>query len=976
MQFGSVVAKVGLILLLLAVLFIFGVGRARAQTGPGTLHGHVTDPSGAAVVNATVEVLKPDGQATTTATNRVGVFDVKGLAPGQYVIKVDAPGFATFLEQDVEITAGPPRELNVTLSIAVEKQEVEVQEHTTTVDVAPSRNASAVVMTGKDLEALSDDPDELQSDLEALAGPSAGPNGGQLYIDGFTAGQLPPKSSIREIRINQNPFSSEYDKLGYGRIEIFTKPGTDKFHGQIAVQGNSSAFNSKNPFLAQEPSYYSTQYMGSVGGPINKRSSFFFDFQRRNINEVAIINAEILNPACQPGQPTSCNSANYAYNYTAAVPNPYARTNLSPRIDYQLSKNNTLTARYQFFQDTQTNDGVGGFSLASQGYNSRSTEHTLQLGDTQVVGTKIINETRFQYLHDYEDQAAQNTDTSVEVADAFSSGGSAVGNTSSLSNHYELQNYTSISLGKHYLKFGGRLRSVHEDSIQAVNFNGTYYFPSIQAYRDSFVGLGQLASQYQQTSGGISSSGSPSPPVPGASVSWVDAGLYLQDDWRVRANLTLSYGLRFETQSKIDDHADWAPRVGLSWGVGGGGKNAAKTVVRAGFGMFYDRFKEDYMLQALRFNGANQVNYIVPSPDFFSYPPQPPSLLPSLVSPTSYLIDPALHAPCIIQSAVSVEQQISKDANFTVSYLNSRGVHQFLTRNINAPIPPAIDPTDPRVRPYGNLDNMYQYASEGIFKQNQLIANANVRVGARLSLFGYYTLNYANSDVGRISDFPSNQYDLSVDYGRASYDFRHRAFVGGTIALPYAFRLSPFMIVTSGMPYNVTVGQDLNGDSIFNDRPAFAANAAGSCELPTEACHYNANPDPTAARVPINYLTGPSRFTLNLRLGKTFGFGPEGGGTTAGQAGTAGGPHGGHGPQGGGYGRSMSGPFGLGPVTNRRYNLTFSVLARNALNRMNLATPIGNVNSPFFGESTALAGGPFSSTAANRRIELQATFSF
>ena len=105
------------------------------------------------------------------------------------------------------------------------------------------------MLSGKDLEALPDDPDELQSDLEALAGPSAGPNGGQLYIDGFTAGQLPPKSSIREIRINQNPFSAEYDKLGYGRIEIFTKPGTDKYHGQFSVEGNSSGLNTRNPFL-------------------------------------------------------------------------------------------------------------------------------------------------------------------------------------------------------------------------------------------------------------------------------------------------------------------------------------------------------------------------------------------------------------------------------------------------------------------------------------------------------------------------------------------------------------------------------------------------------------------------------------------------------------------------------------------------------------------------------------------------------
>ena len=149
------------------------------------------------------------------------------------------------------------------------------------------------MLSGKDLEALPDDPDELQADLEALAGPSAGPNGGQIYIDGFTAGQLPPKSSIREIRINQNPFSAEYDKLGYGRIEIFTKPGTDKFHGQFSVEGNSSGLNTRNPFLdadATQP-YDSVIYMGNIGGPINKKASFFFNVQRRNIDEIAVVNA-------------------------------------------------------------------------------------------------------------------------------------------------------------------------------------------------------------------------------------------------------------------------------------------------------------------------------------------------------------------------------------------------------------------------------------------------------------------------------------------------------------------------------------------------------------------------------------------------------------------------------------------------------------------------------------------------------------
>ncbi|MGA7191518.1 MAG: carboxypeptidase regulatory-like domain-containing protein, partial [Candidatus Acidiferrales bacterium] len=240
-----------------------------AQTTTGAIHGQVTDPSAAAVVGASVIVTTPDGKSLAATTNRDGVFDVKGLAPGKYIVEVIAKGFALYKNETVQVTAGQIQDLKISLTIEEEQQQVTVTEQAGAVDVSPTNNAGAIVLNGAALDALPDDPDELQTDLTALAGPSAGPNGGQFYIDGFTAGQLPPKSAIREIRINQNPFSAEYDKVGYGRIEIFTKPGTDKWHGGFSVNGNDSAFNSKNPFFDSHaaagtpyPGYYSVQYSG------------------------------------------------------------------------------------------------------------------------------------------------------------------------------------------------------------------------------------------------------------------------------------------------------------------------------------------------------------------------------------------------------------------------------------------------------------------------------------------------------------------------------------------------------------------------------------------------------------------------------------------------------------------------------------------------------------------------------------------
>src|SRR5665213_670100 len=260
----------------IVVLLVCSTG-LHAQTGTGTLRGQITDQSGAAVPNVPITLTGPGGQTIPARANQNGVFDVRDLPPGKYTVDAVISGFAAYKNDTVEITAGQTQQLNIALSIEQQQQQVTVTGDVPILDVTPSNNASSVVISGKELEALPDDPDELQSDLEALAGPSLGPNGGQMYIDGFTAGQLPPKSSIREIRINQNPFSAEYDKLGYGRIEIFTKPGTDQFHGQFLILGNDSAFNSRSPYLgsASLPGYDTLQVNGAVGGPLSKKASFF-----------------------------------------------------------------------------------------------------------------------------------------------------------------------------------------------------------------------------------------------------------------------------------------------------------------------------------------------------------------------------------------------------------------------------------------------------------------------------------------------------------------------------------------------------------------------------------------------------------------------------------------------------------------------------------------------------------------------------
>lgn len=928
---------------MIAALLLFAA--LAAPPGPARLTGVVTDPSGALIPAATITVTGPQGFVKVAQTDAQGRYQIDGLPPASYTVRASATGFALF-EKTVDLTTGTPAKLDIQLTVTLEKQEVTVSD-SAHVDVDPSANVGALVLKGADLDALSDDPDDLQNDLEALAGPAAGPNGGQIYIDGFTGGRLPPKESIREVRVNQNPFSSEYDRLGFGRIEVFTKPGTDKFRGQAFFNFGDGIFNSRNPFAPNKPPYQQKMLSGNVSGPLGKKASFFIDAERRDQQESSVVDALTLSGP-----------------FSQALLSPVVRTTVSPRIDYQLTSNNTLVGRYSYSYVTQENQGIGVFTLPTRAYNVNNTEQSASLTDTIVLSPRVINETRFQYLRERNDQFGNNNSPGVQVLGAFTGGGTPFGLGQSFNNQdrYELQNYTSMTRGAHFFKFGGRLRDVQLDNFSSQNFNGTFVFTSLDAYN-----LGD-PSQFSITTG-----------TPLAKVAQYDVGLFAQDDWRVKPNFTLSLGLRYETQTNISDHGDIAPRVGFAWGIGSGKTRQPKTVIRGGFGIFYDRFSQDLVMQALQLNGVVQQQYLIPAPiNFYPNIPCVPGLDPSIPcsgSPavlggpsTIRQINSDLRAPYTLQGAIGVERQLPKNVTLALTYTHSRGVHLLRSRNINAPFADGLRPY-----PSSPYNNIYQYESSGLFSQDQLITNINARISSKVNLFGYYALGKARSNTDGAGSFPSNQYNESADWGRAGFDVRHRVFMGGSVVAPLGLRFSPFIIASSGQPYDIILGRDLNGDSIFNDRPAFSSDP----NSPILRNRFNPNPAPGDTTIPRNYGEGPGMFSINLRLSRTFGFGE-----TSGSAAAPGGgfPQGGlmvGGPRGGGGrgGGMRGGPFGDTP-TNHRYNITIGISARNLFNHVNLAPPIGNLSSPLFGTSNALAGGFFNAATANRRIEMQLRFSF
>jgi hypothetical protein len=967
-----------------------------AQTTPtanGTVRGTVMDPDAAIIPGAAITLTPASGKPVTGTSGSDGTYRMAAPA-GTYTMTVSMPGFATTSKPGLKITAGQSITSDIKLIIGDQETVVNVTSDAATVSVDADSNASSTIIKGADLEALSDDPDELSAELTALAGPSAGPSGGQIYVDGFTGGQLPPKSSIREIRINQNPFSAEYDKLGFGRIEVFTKPGTDKFHGSLSVQGNDNVLNTSNPFLGatgSQPPYYTFFLLGNVTGPVTKTSSFSLGGSDRTIQQNVIVDptgfystSATATAPCAPGTVTGCG--NFGFPASArAVFQPQQRRDITPRFDLALGKKNVLTARYQYEGGNTQNSGGGGNSLQSTFTNVSNSENTIQISDTQTFNAKVVNETRFEWQRDNTNSSAVSNAPTLSVQGSFTSGGAGSESANTVNTHIEAQNYTSVALSKHFIRFGGRLRTTSESSTNVPNPGGSFTYnylldpcsdptvtnkPSSCVTPNSTPCLGANAGASSYQCGIASQFRITTVQQPTVSARETDLGLYAEDDWKMRSNLTFSYGLRYEAENKVSSH-DMAPRLSLAYGIPRANGKAPMTVLRLGFGIFYDRFALSDFLTTVAEQPGVQSSLTVTNPTC-----QPGVCNGSSGGATgkltSYNLAPNLRSSYIMQSAVGVDQQLGKIGTISFNYLPSLGNHEFLTRLTATP----------------TLFN-YQFQSEGVFREQQLFVNANIRTRVT-TLFGYYALNIANSNTSGSSFIPTST-NPRVDYGRATFAQRNLVAVGASYNAPYKISLAPFLVAHSGTPYNITTGVDNNGDSVYNDRPAFTNGSSASC---SNASTFTSPAAGTAySEIPINYCTGPAAFTFNLRVYRVFGFGPKlvTAASSGSQGGGQGGPGGGGNHSGGGGGRGGIAPGmggggpgggrgggGMGGNSGRRFNVTLGAQAQNLFNVIPYAAPTATsaLTSTQFGKLTQLAGRPFSTPNAVRTIQLQLTFNF
>jgi hypothetical protein len=1004
--------------LLLALALCAGAALAQQAA---SLRGQVSDEFGGVIVGATVTATDAAGKAKSTVTDNDGGFNLPGLQPGRYSVSIFSTGFAPFVNPEVDVAAGRNELPKVTLGVSLEKEEVTVaSEGPVSIDNA---SPGAIVLKGKDLEALPEDPDELAAALQALAGPAAGPNGGQITIDGFEGGRIPSRDSIREIRVNDNPLSAENDRPGFGGIQIFTKPGTDKLRGSLGMTFNDESLNSRNPFLqsAKRPPFQSRQYSGNLSGSIvPKKASFFLDFFRSETDDNDLVNGFRLNPA----------NINETLPVNLAILTPLRNWSINPRVDYAINDKHTLVARYSFFHNDALNQGVSQYSLPERAFDTTSSNHTVQLTETAVLNKSTVNETRFQFIRSrFSNSPLSEGVVAVNVSDAFFSGSAPSGESFNETTRWEVTNTTTQAHGAHSLKFGARLRGIRLSDFSQGNFSGTYSFSSLDQYRQAVAGTlinGQRAvpTQFSIATG-----------EPLAEISQVDFGGFVQDDWKLRPNLTLGGGIRYERQTNIDSKFNFAPRVYLAWSPDGGAQRQAKTVIRFGFGLFYDRIGENIALQIERVGGGGlQQQFVVRDPAILAQTVfdatghvasgglTAAQLAGFATSQATRRLAPDATAPYSYISGFMLTRQLTKTTTLNLFFSTYDTRHLLRSRNINAPL--NINGTFRR--PQTALGDIYQYETSGTQSMKQLNIGVTKQFRPGFSLSANYTIGKAESNAD-FGGFPMNQYDLSGEYSRTSFDARHRLFLIGSAFIPkLKLSLNPLIIANTGRPFNIVTGFDDNGDNIINDRPAFADSQTVACApgqrpgvvqtgvtpcglVQTSFGNFDILPKPGQTIIPRNYAEGPGFFSINLRVGRAFAFGDlpgaaerraaakeqeqqqkqqrgnrGSGGDRASNRGGGGAPRGGAsgGPIQGGMagGPMMIMMGGPGGAEGKRYTLNFSLNFINLLNRTNLGQPVGNLRSVNFGESlfpvNGFGFGGGNPNAGNRRVQASVRFSF
>jgi len=766
----------------LAVLFVLCAWPAFAQSPrDARLLVTVVDQTRAVLPGATVTVtgLEDATKAVALApvkTSDQGVGTLSGLRPGRYSIQAEFPGFDAGMLRDVRLRAGDNKHV-VVLPLAGLQDSVTVGRDAQEAAADRRGGAFGSALTREQVDALSDDPNEMAQQLQEIAG-----GGAVIRVDSFEGGKLPSKAQIKSIHVTRDAFAAENHGAGGLFIDIITQPGTGPLRGGGRYQLRDGSFSGRSPFTPtkgpERTQNYGTNLAGSL---IKQRASFNLSFNGSTSYETPNLYAAL---------PTGTRAE------ALAIRVPRDNFFMFGNFDYAITKDQTLRVSYNQNDSTQRNLGIGAYDLPEHGHTSEEHFHTIRVQEAGPLGRRFFTNTRLEFQWSDTDSRSLVEAPTVRVNDAFTSGGAQVAGGRH-TRTFNLASDLDYVRGIHSVRSGVVFNGGSYRSDDASNYLGTYTFESLEAFEAG------LPRSYTRRIGD-------------ANIDYwnLQAAFYVQDDIRVRKGLTLSPGVRYEAQTHLDDYDAIGPRFGVTWAPWKNGK----TTLRSSAGVFYDWLAAGIYEQTLRVDGFRQQELNIINPSY----PDPGNV--GVIPPINrYLLGDDLQMARNTRVSFGVDHAFTSKVRAGTTYAHINGTGLLRGSNLNAPLN--------GLRPDPLFGNIVEVAGDGRLRQNTLNTFLQVFVSPpspapskqlwnwKRTNFGVnYFMGKSENDTDGAFSVPATG-SLAAEWGPAPNDIRHRfnAFFGTQALRNFNANLN--LSIASGSPYTIRTGIDGNGDLIFNDRP-------------------------------------------------------------------------------------------------------------------------------------------------------------
>ena len=888
----------------------------RAQSAASAdLAGTITDPTGAGIPGATLKATNTETSVVRESeTNGLGLYRIAALPAGVYELQVSKVGFATVTRQGLLLHVGQLATLDIELPLAAQSQQITVTEAAPLVETG--RTSVGEVVNRAEIDNLPINGRAFLDYARTVAGVTAQQTSGQgsglsfngqrgrsnnISIDGAdNNGQLNgntrltmSQEAVREFQVVTNQFAPEFGHAGGGLVNIVSRSGTNEYHGNAFYFVRNEALDARNAFVtdAEKPPFRRKNIGATLGGPLRRNRTFFFaagEYIDRHESDVVTISDDAVRSINQTLAARPIPNGGVKSIASGTFPVDRLNTLASLKLDHSINPNNALTFRYLYGQAHESNAGgvaIGGLTDVSGGGGLRNRDQSFLAAWTRVFSPSLLGETRFQYaprsLTQYDNDPlgprvaisgvanfGRNTNFPVLLDEA----------------RYQWQHDLSWQRGRHYFKFGADVQHLRAHTSFPVNFGGTFSFSNLADF---------VAGRVNQYSQGF---GDPEIHLPDTLL-----GFYAQDSFRVNERLTLSYGLRYDYDRQPQgikrdrtnpieaplqdgiprDGNNFAPRFGLTWAL----DRQGRTIVRAGYGIFYDKL---FLLVARNSLLARQTLTLASAAATTQLPrgafPESNRFPTGFDLPRGSLntVDNNLVLPYAQQGNFGIERELGRDWGVGIGYVGVRGVKLLKSQNINL-TPPTVLTNDnaaslgvPRPNPQQigrpvytaaridpQFNNVQQVASASSSTYHGLQLTAQKRFSRGFQFRANYMFSKAIDDT---SDFvqaqqPSNPYNARAERGLSTEDQRHRFTLTGVWELPYRrtateasalrwvlgdWTLSTLWVFRSGTPQNVTVGSDANLDgNSSTDRPFNGAYELGR-----------------------NTYTGPESRTVDVRLSK------------------------------------------------------------------------------------------------------------